>query len=330
MFAHKRKTQIKIANMEFHMTFKNYTCMKILVVGSSNIDMIAQVDHLPAPGETVGNAKFIQAYGGKGANQAVAAARLGGEVTFITSLGNDLYSKALIKHFNNENIITKYIKVDSELSTGVALIFVASNAENCIAVAPGANYALLPAKVESLESLIKDSDIVVMQAEIPYKTISDVALLAHKNKVKVLFNPAPACQIDPELIQKIDILVLNEVEAETVSGKSLKDHSIEDIAVDLLNRGAKNVVITLGKEGVYLRTCNNSFKVPAFKVKAVDTTAAGDTFCGALAVACASEEVDVKALQFACAASAITVTKMGAQPSIPKKEEVVKFLKNNL
>jgi ribokinase len=303
--------------------------MKIVVVGSSNIDMVAQVDHLPAPGETVGNARFIQVNGGKGANQAVAAARLGGEVTFITSLGNDLFSKALIEHFKNEKIVTDYILIDPNLPTGTALIFVASNAENCIAVAPGANSALLPSRIGFLESVISNADIVVMQAEIPYETICHVAFLAHRKGVKVLLNPAPACSLDSDLLQNVDILVVNETEAEIISGKSLEKHTIETIALTLFNLGVKNVVITLGKQGVYLKTRDYCCEVPAFKVTAVDTTAAGDTFCGALAVACTNGKLNEEALQFASAAAAISVTSMGAQSSIPKLEEVVNFLKIN-
>jgi len=303
--------------------------MKIIVVGSSNIDMVAQVDHLPAPGETVGNAKFIRANGGKGANQAVAAARLGGDVTFVTSLGNDLFSGALIENFKDENIITDYILTDPELPTGTALIFVGSDGENCIAVAPGANSALLPSRISFLESVIHKEDVVVMQAEIPYETICQVAFLAHRKGAKVLLNPAPACKISPDLMHAVDILVVNETEAEIISGKSLTDHSIESVAEALFDQGAKNVVITLGKQGVYLKTNDNCCEVPAFKVVAVDSTAAGDTFCGALAVACTNAKLDAEALKFANAAAAISVTRMGAQPSIPKLEEVYEFLKIN-
>lgn len=301
--------------------------MKIIVIGSSNIDMVAQVDHLPAPGETVGNSKFFQANGGKGANQAVAAARLGGEVTFITSLGNDLFSNPLIEHFKKENIATEYIITDPELPTGTALIFVSSSGENCIAVAPGANSALLPSRIGFLDSVINGADIVVMQAEIPYETISQVAFLAHRKGVKVLLNVAPACTIDSDLMQVVDILVVNEIEAEFISGKSMEHYSVEAIALDLFNKGVKNVVITLGEQGVYLKTQDFCCEVPAYKVTVVDTTGAGDTFCGALAVACANGTLNEEVLRFASAAAAITVTRMGAQPSIPKLEEVEEFFK---
>lgn len=173
--------------------------MKVVVIGSSNIDMVAQVNHLPAPGETVGDANFMQSLGGKGANQAVAAARLGGSVTFVTSLGNDMYADILKKHFKKEGITTDYIIDDVNHPTGTALIFVANSGENCIAVAPGANYSLLPASIKQFSRVIDEADIIVMQAEIPYETIKRIALIAVQKGKKVLFNPAPACLIDEEI-----------------------------------------------------------------------------------------------------------------------------------
>ena len=187
--------------------------MKVVVIGSSNIDMVAQVNHLPAPGETVGDASFMQSLGGKGANQAVAAARLGGSVTFVTSLGNDMYADILKKNFEKEGITTDYIINDTQHPTGTALIFVADSGENCIAVAPGANYSLSPESINHFSKVIDETEIVVMQAEIPYNTIKSIALLAQQKGKKVLFNPAPACLIDAELMKAIDILIVNEVEA---------------------------------------------------------------------------------------------------------------------
>ena len=169
--------------------------MKVVVIGSSNIDMVAQVNHLPAPGETVGDASFMQSLGGKGANQAVAAARLGGSVTFVTSLGNDMYADILKKNFEKEGITTDYIINDTQHPTGTALIFVADSGENCIAVAPGANYSLSPESINHFSKVIDETEIVVMQAEIPYNTIKSIALLAQQKGKKVLFNPAPAPQV---------------------------------------------------------------------------------------------------------------------------------------
>ena len=285
--------------------------MKIVVIGSSNIDMVAQVSHLPAPGETVGDACFMQLLGGKGANQAVAAARLGASVTFITSLGNDMYADILKKQFEKEGIITDYIVADS--------------GENCIAVAPGANYSLLPDAVMRFEKVIDEADMIVMQAEIPYETVKKVALLANERGKKVLLNPAPACPIDRELMNSVDLLVVNEVEASFISDMSYTGDNLDEIATALMESGARNVIITLGSCGVYMKNKKETVRISGYKVNAVDTTAAGDTFCGALAVACSQRGLDREALEFANVAAAIAVTRMGAQPSIPTLEEVGRF-----
>ena len=300
--------------------------MKVVVIGSSNIDMVAQVSHLPAPGETVGDANFMQSLGGKGANQAVAAARLGGFVTFVTSLGNDMYADILKNHFKKEGITTDYIIDDVNQPTGTALIFVADSGENCIAVAPGANYSLLPGSITHFSKVIDEADIIVMQAEIPYETIKKIALSAKKKGKKVLFNPAPACLIDEELMKAIDILVVNELEAAFISGIEYTGNNLEEIALSLLQAGARNAVITLGSQGVYMKNDKEIIQLPGYKVNAIDTIAAGDTFCGALAVICAQREIDRDALSFANAAAAIAVTRSGAQPSIPTLDEVKHFM----
>lgn len=300
--------------------------MKVVVIGSSNIDMVAQVSHLPAPGETVGDANFMQSLGGKGANQAVAAARLGGSVTFVTSLGNDMYADILKNHFKKEGITTDYIIDDVNHPTGTALIFVAHSGENCIAVAPGANYSLLPGSITHFSEVIDEADIIVMQAEIPYETIKKIALSAKQKGKKVLFNPAPACLIDEELMKAIDILVVNELEAAFISGIEYTGNNLEEIALSLLQAGARNAVITLGSQGVYMKNDKEIIQLPGYKVNAIDTIAAGDTFCGALAVICAQREIDRDALSFANAAAAIAVTRSGAQPSIPTLDEVKHFM----
>ena len=300
--------------------------MKEVVIGSSNIDMVAQVSHLPAPGETVGDANFMQSLGGKGANQAVAAARLGGFVTFVTSLGNDMYADILKNHFKKEGITTDYIIDDVNHPTGTALIFVADSGENCIAVAPGANYSLLPGSITHFSKVIDEADIIVMQAEIPYETIKKIALSAKKKGKKVLFNPAPACLIDEELMKAIDILVVNELEASFISGIDYTDNNLEQIAESMLKARTSNVVITLGSQGAYMKNAKETIQLPGCKVNAIDTIAAGDTFCGALAVVCAKKEIDREALNFANTAAAIAVTRSGAQPSIPTLDEVKHFM----
>lgn len=232
---------------------------------------------------------------GKGANQAVAAARLGGAVTFVSSLGNDLYAGILKKQFEKEGIVTDYIMDDLDHPTGTALLFVANSGENCIAVAPGANYSLL----------------------------------AGRKGKKVLFNPAPACRIDEELMRAIDILVVNELEAAFISGIRYTEDNLEEIGRALKEAGARNVVTTLGSRGVYLKNERETVRLPACKVDVMDTTAAGDTFCGALAVVCARREIEREALNFANAAAALAVMRLGAQPSIPTLDEVKNFMLEN-
>lgn len=313
-FAHKvtDKSFNKIKNMS-----------KILVVGSSNIDLTARVDHLPVPGETVTNAEFAQTFGGKGANQAVAAARLGGQVTFVTMLGHDSYSSQLRNQFESVGIEMRYVLDTPSAPTGTAFIFVSAKGENCIAVAPGANAHLTPEKVDIFEDAIESTDIVVMQAEIPYETVCAVAEKAAAKGKKVLYNPAPACDVDDRLIKCITTMVLNEVEASVVSGIQYDGSNLDEIADSLMARGVKNVIITLGGDGVYMKNSESIVRIPSHKVKVVDTVAAGDTFCGALAT---KGIIDKEALEFANAAAAIAVTRPGAQTSIPTLEEVNNFL----
>ncbi len=302
---------------------------KILVIGSSNIDMIAKVENLPVSGETVGGAMFVQNFGGKGANQAVAAARLGGSVEFITSLGNDSFASELQNHFINEDISIKHSLLSKTIHTGVALIFVDSKANNCIAVAPGANGELSTESIKDIDTIFDGVEIVVAQAEIPIKTVEDVMKKAKEKGIKTLFNPAPAFKISKEFISNIDILVVNEVEASVVSGVPFDINNLHSAAMSLRAMGANDVVITLGEEGVYALCGEKEIRLPAYKVDAVDTTAAGDTFCGALSTICASESLSEEALKFASASSALAVTKLGAQQSIPSYNDVMEFMKNN-
>ena len=296
---------------------------KILVVGSSNVDLTARVDHLPVPGETITNARSEQALGGKGANQAVAAARLGGDVTFVTMLGQDAYADQLRAQFETVGISMDYVLDTPAAPTGTAFIFVSAKGDNCLAVAPGANALLTVDKVSIFADAIDATDLVVMQAEIPYETVREVALLAAAKGKQVLYNPAPACDVDDELIKAVTIMVLNEVEASVVSGIQYNGSNLDEIADSLISRGVKTVIITLGGEGVYMKNSETVVRVPSHKVKVVDTVAAGDTFCGALA---AKGVVDKEALEFANAAAAIAVTRPGAQSSIPTLEEVTNFI----
>lgn len=300
---------------------------KILVIGSTNIDMMANVPHLPQKGETVGNAEFSQAVGGKGMNQTIAAARLDGDVTFVTALGNDHHATQLIQMLNDEGVSTDYIINAANLPTGTALIFVSCDGDNCIAVAPGANNALTPDKLAQFDIAIQQADIIVMQAEIPYDTIRAVAIYAHALGKKVMLNLAPARDVDPELLASLDVLVVNETEGAYITGCNLNTAGLQGV-IDLLPMTrVPNIVLTAGGDGAYLITPGKVVEVPAFNVEAIDTIAAGDTFCGALAVRMNGDYLTPEDLRFAHAASAIAVTRRGATTSIPTASEVTEFIK---
>jgi ribokinase len=300
--------------------------VNILVIGSSNTDLITNVSRFPNAGETITGKAFMQAMGGKGANQAVAAQRLGGNVKFITCLGNDSNGRNTLSYFKNEGLDVSNALIVDHAPTGTAVILVNDEGENCIVVTPGANHQLLPDHIQKLENEVADASIVVLQMEIPLATVVKAIELANKHKVPVLLNVAPAKKIDARLLKMIDILVVNETEIETVSGKTIASSGEEEVIDHLLSIGCHTVILTLGKKGCVVKNEKLSEHIPAFEVEAVDTTAAGDTFCGALVAALGKNKDLVEAIKFATAASAICVTRMGAQPSIPKEEEVEKFL----
>ena len=302
---------------------------KILIIGSSNIDIVAKVDHLPVPGETVGNAEYFQAFGGKGANQTVAAARSGGDTIFITAVGNDLAGRDALNNFKKEGIEISASKICDNTPTGTALIFVDKNAENCIVVAPGANREVSVDLIEKYENIIAEADILIMQMEISYESVKKACEIAKKNNTRILLNPAPACPIDDEVLSITDWLILNEFESEIVSGNKISDSGIEKISEFLYDKGVKNVIVTLGEKGCYVKNNVLTKYFPAYKVDAVNTTAAGDTFCGALATGLTKENSLTDSISYALASSAITVTREGAQPSIPGNDEVKSFLAKN-
>lgn len=296
---------------------------QILVVGSSNTDMVIKAAHLPRPGETILGGTFFMNPGGKGANQAVAIARLGGPVTFICKTGSDIFGHQSQQLFEEEGINTSYIFSDSVHPSGVALITVDEQAENCIVVASGANANLLPSDLEKAEEAIEKADLVLMQLEVPKETVRFVADMAWEKGKKVILNPAPAHPLPPELLRHLYLITPNETEAEMISGVKITDESSAIEAARVLSAmGVQNVIITLGSKGALLYCDGKSERVPAWKVEAVDTTAAGDVFNGALTVAL-SEGRDLKeATRFACKASAISVTRVGAQSSAPYRNEV--------
>jgi ribokinase len=295
----------------------------ILVVGSSNTDMVIKSGHLPAAGETILGGEFFMNPGGKGANQAVAAARLGGDVTFICKTGNDIFGRQAVELFKQEGIDTGYLLSDTENPSGVALITVNADGENTIVVASGANATLSSSDLLGIRPLIEQSELVLMQLEIPLYTVEFVAAIAFENGVKVILNPAPACALPDALLGHIYLLTPNETEAEILSGIKVTDVQTAKLAAKALKKkGVQNVIITLGANGALVFADDVFTLISAPKVKAVDTTAAGDVFNGALALALADGKTITEAAEFACRAASISVTRFGAQTSAPYKHEL--------
>ena len=296
---------------------------KIVVIGSCNTDMVVKSDRLPVPGETVLGGAFMMNPGGKGANQAVAVARLGGNATFITKTGNDLFGKQSIEMFDEENINTDNILSDPLHPSGVALIMVDNNGENCIVVASGANASLSTHDIEKARDVIESADIILMQLEIPMNTVEYAAKMAFDKGIKVILNPAPAAYLSNELMKCLYAIVPNKTEAEILSGIKVSDWDSARLAADSISaKGIDNVVITLGSKGSFVKEGDSCYEVPVEKIDAIDTTAAGDTFCGAFCVGL-SEGLSIHdAVYFANTAAGITVTREGAQSSIPYRKEI--------
>ncbi|MDR0763560.1 MAG: ribokinase, partial [Bacteroidales bacterium] len=254
---------------------------KIVVIGSSNTDMVVKANRLPVPGETVLGGNFMMNPGGKGANQAVTISRLGGNVSFITKTGNDLFGKQSVEMFAEENINTDYVFSDANNPSGVALIMVDENGENCIVVASGANGTLSPTDIDKARTLIESADILLMQLETPLETLEYAAKFAHKKGVKVILNPAPAAFLSNSFLKCVNIIVPNKTEAELLSGIKIEDWTSAHNAAEIIgDKGIENVIITLGSKGALIKEGAEFHEVPVEKIKAVDTTAAGDTFCG--------------------------------------------------
>ena len=301
---------------------------KIVVVGSSNTDMIIQLAHIPRPGETMLGGEVSSAAGGKGANQAVAAARAGGNVTFVARVGKDIFGDQAVAGFRRDGINVDHVVPDQAAPSGVALIFVAKDGENSIAVAGGANGRLAPADVKRAAKAIRAAAVLVAQLETPLATVQAAAAIAAKAGVCFILNPAPARPLPDALLKRVSILTPNETEAELLTGIKVTNAATAAKAADrLLARGVGTVILTLGSRGAFVADAGGKQLVPGFKVKALDTTAAGDTFNGALAVALAEGKALLDAVRFANAAAAISVTRLGAQPSAPNRREIEYFLK---
>ena len=299
---------------------------KIVVVGSANTDFIVQVSQLPSPGETVLGGVFSMAKGGKGANQAVAAARLGGDVTLIARLGSDSLGVEALQAYCQEGISTQHIVVDSDQPSGAALILVGSSGENMIAVAPGANTRLIPDDVVSAEETIRQADCLLVQLEIPIETVQTALEIAHQHGVLTILNPAPVRSIPNGLFKSIDVLTPNEKELAALLGEG--EIPINGMQISLLaeKTGVPSIVATLGERGAQVYSEGQETLIPAFSVTPVDTTACGDAFNGALAVALSCGKDIYTATRYANAAGALAATRLGAQPSLPTAKEVDKFI----
>lgn len=297
---------------------------RILVVGSSNTDLVVRADRIPLPGETILGGDLEMFAGGKGANQAAAAARLGADVALIARVGRDAFGDASLSSLETFGVDTSQVVRDTEAPSGVALISVDRDGQNAILVAPGANGRLSPNDIKNSCSAFEWADMVLVQLEIPLETVEATTQLAARYGVPLMLNPAPAAQLAPEWLRQVRFLVPNEGEARLLTGAFSASH--EDLANALLGLGAAAAVMTLGEAGAIAKTPSESVRLPAFPVSAADTTAAGDCFCGALAVALARGKALKETLRFACAAAAISVTRPGAQSAMPSVLEVERLL----
>ncbi|MEP8939207.1 ribokinase [Enterobacter mori] len=303
------------------------TAGNLVVLGSINADHILNLETFPTPGETVTGNQYQVAFGGKGANQAVAAGRSGANIAFIACTGDDDTGERVRKQLASDNIDVLPVSVVEGESTGVALIFVNAEGENVIGIHAGANAALTTERVEAQRAIISGADALLMQLESPVESVLAAANIAHENHTTVVLNPAPARVLSDELLALVDIITPNETEAEKLTGIRVEnDGDAARAAGALHDKGIGTVIITLGSRGVWVSANGEGRRVPGFKVKAIDTIAAGDTFNGALVTALLEGRAMDEAIRFAHAAAAIAVTRKGAQPSVPWRKEIDEFL----
>lgn len=304
------------------------TAGNLVVLGSINADHILNLESFPRPGETVTGSQYQVAFGGKGANQAVAAGRSGANIAFIACTGDDDTGERVRKQLASDNIDVEPVTVVAGESTGVALIFVNGEGENVIGIHAGANAALSTTLVAEQQQRIARADALLMQLESPLESVQAAAEIAHRNNTTVVLNPAPARALSDDLLALVDIITPNETEAEKLTGvRVTNDDEAARAAQVLHDKGIRTVIITLGSRGVWASQQGNGQRVPGFKVQAIDTIAAGDTFNGALMTALLEGEALPDALRFAHAAAAIAVTRKGAQPSVPWRKEIDDFLR---
>jgi len=297
---------------------------KILIVGSSNTDMVIKTQNFPVPGETILGGRFLMNAGGKGANQAVAAARLGGIVTFVGKIGDDIFGKQAVQQLEDEGINVDFVAVDPDNPSGVALITVDRKGENSIVVAPGSNGTLSAADFDKAMAMLNESEFILMQLEIPIPTVEHIASIASTKQKKVVLNPAPAAKLSDALLKNVYMITPNETEAELLTGIKVTDEqSALKAATFLHEKGIEIVIITMGSAGAFVLANGKSEIISAPKVEAVDTTAAGDTFNGALVVALSEGQTIQESITFANKAAAISVTRIGAQSSVPFRKEIV-------
>jgi len=299
----------------------------IVVVGSLNMDMVVRVERRPNQGETVLGSHFFMAPGGKGANQAYAAGNLGASVSMIGCLGNDLFAEQLRNNLRSVGVDTSSIHTDPEEASGVALISIDPEGDNSIVVAPGANNKITAADIRGQEQIIKMAKLLIVQLEIPLEAVMEAVAIAHHHGVEVLLDPAPAQSLPDELLRRVDYITPNESEIFHLTGVKVSDTKTAKVAAaELLNKGVKTVFAKLGSKGVTVVTANQTQSIEGFKVNVVDTTAAGDAFAGALGVALTEGKCVWTAAQFANAVGALTVTRYGAQQSIPNRKETEEFI----
>ena len=298
----------------------------LVVVGSANMDMVVMTDRFPKLGETILGNNFSMVPGGKGANQAVCAAKLGGNVNFIGKMGNDIFRERLVENMGSDGVCLDHVFIDNEHATGIALIMVDSDGNNEIVVVSGSNMQLTPSDIDSKEDIIASADVVLMQLEIPVETVQRTAEIAKSNEAVVVLNPAPACALPSTVLRLIDFLTPNEIEIELLSGVKIVDQqSLEKAAQSLIDKGVDNVIVTLGEKGSMCLNGQGPQYFNAKNVTAVDTTAAGDAFNGAFALGLLHKMNIETAIDFASTVAALSVTKVGAQSSMPKIDDLSVF-----